>query len=274
MKKILVCLLALFMILSLVACSNDTKSNHDETTSETISEQDKETSTPTIDESTESDESENQNVDESKPDDSNPDESETIDETQSDESKPNEEESKPSEDEELTTDDWKDLTIKIEGKVFKFPYSYTDLKQFGYDFDLADYGYDDGYILNPRDKISGTIKLENPDLDKYDCATVYIGFANFSDKAKDILECDLWNISINNQFGTNKLVKDKLEFELAKGIKSGSTIEEITTTYGEPDETYDAETYVVLTYYHEYTEYMRLTVNNEYGLVGVELKSY
>ena len=262
MKKILVCLLALFMVLSLVACGNDKMPNPDETTSETVSEQNKETSAPT-DESTQPEETEKPDVDESKPD----------EETKPTESK-TEDESKPNEDEKLTTDDWKDLTIKIEGKVFTFPYSYKNLKQFGYDFDIADYGYADGYILNPRDKISGTIKLENPDLDKYDCATVYIGFANFSDKAKDILDCDLWTISINNQFGTTKLVKDKLTFELAKGIKSGSTIEDIMAAYGEPNETYDAETYVVLTYSNDFSEYMRLTVNNEHGLIGVELKSY
>ena len=85
------------------------------------------------------------------------------------------------------SDDWKDCEFILNNKAYKLYFPYSDLKNDGWTFDLADYGYANGYVMNPGNKVTGTINLENPNFD----STVRIGFINDSNSVKDITECNI-----------------------------------------------------------------------------------
>ena len=50
------------------------------------------------------------------------------------------------------SDDWKDCEFIFNNKTYKLYVPYSDLKNDGWSFDLADYGYSNGYVMNPGDK--------------------------------------------------------------------------------------------------------------------------
>lgn len=50
------------------------------------------------------------------------------------------------------SDDWKDCEFIFNNKAYKLYFPYSDLKNDGWSFDLADYGYANGYVMNPGDK--------------------------------------------------------------------------------------------------------------------------
>ena len=50
------------------------------------------------------------------------------------------------------SDDWKDCEFIFNNKTYKLYVPYSDLKSDGWSFDLADYGYSNGYVMNPGDK--------------------------------------------------------------------------------------------------------------------------
>lgn len=198
--------------------------------------------------------------------------SETVNDEPSDE-EPSEE--TPSEED--TNDDkadWKKLDIKIDGVTYSYPYSYKDLKKAGWDFDLKEYGYDNGYILNANEYTFSTVDLHNDKYGKeYDSANVNIGFQNFTDKPQDILDCDIWAIGATAVYGS-KPVEKAPKIELAGGITFGSSMEDIIKAYGEPDSTYEGTYYTELEYQNEYTQYMKLYVYKEGGLLEIDLKNY
>ena len=47
-------------------------------------------------------------------------------------------------------------------KLFATSNKLPNLVDLGWTFDLADYGYENGYIMNQDDKTYATIELENP----------------------------------------------------------------------------------------------------------------
>lgn len=164
--------------------------------------------------------------------------------------------------------DWKDMTFTVDGQKLALPFSYADIKD-EWTFDLADYGHEDGYILNKGDKTFSTIDLEN---DKYD-AEVSVGFINNDEKAKDILECEIWAYGIDIAWSEEGYP----DIELPGGITWGSTIEDVVAAYGEPeDEPYysDSLKYYVYEYQYEYSKYFKLTIYEDRGLTAFDLSSY
>lgn len=125
------------------------------------------------------------------------------------------------------SDDWRNFQFKFDGKAYTMLFDYKDLKDSGWTFDLADYGYSDGYTLNGGDKVSATIDLENDDYD----AQVWIGMANLNSTACDITEGQVWAFECDTSFADGELP----ELELPGGITWGSTKEEIISAYGEPE---------------------------------------
>lgn len=172
-----------------------------------------------------------------------------------------------------STGDWTDMKFTFDGVNYKIPCSYESLKKNGWSFNLADYGHKDGYSLNPGDKVIGTIKLVNGKYDKFFSCTV--GFINLTEKPQDITKCDIWVFEINTAFGSRKL--DNIpQMEIAKGIKIGSSKEEVEKAFGKCDDVYEAKEsgYVKYTYKVDYQYYLKLIIYEDAGVRGIELSDY
>lgn len=120
------------------------------------------------------------------------------------------------------SDNWSDMQFQLNGQVFTIPCDYSAIQALGYSFDLSEYGYENGYILNPGDSTYSTITLKNAE-----GAELSVGFKNTGDTAKDITECQLWAI------GTDIAYADAApDLVFPGGITWGSTLEEVEAVYG------------------------------------------
>lgn len=167
------------------------------------------------------------------------------------------------------SNDWKNTEFALNGENYKIHFDYSQLQNAGWTFDLADYGYSNGYIMNQNDKVSGTISLENPNYD----ARVSVGFTNTSATPKDILQCQIWTIDVDNSFA-----KKPVTFNLPNGIHNGSTLEEVVAAYGEPeeDDKYRADSlgYWTYTYKDGYDKYLKLTIYDDKGVTAFSYDVY
>lgn len=171
------------------------------------------------------------------------------------------------------SDNWTDLQFLIDGKVIELPHSYQEFVLTGWTFNLVDYGYADGYYMNSGDKTYGTIDLENPNYT--DRIIASMGVKNFGSKAVDITECSLWSWELDIMPGS-KVAESHPEVIIAKGITFESTHNDVLKAFGEPqDGIYRADSSAYSVYsYNVDSYYMKLKVSDEYGLVGIELKTY
>ncbi|MCR5632673.1 MAG: hypothetical protein K6F60_04185 [Eubacterium sp.] len=170
------------------------------------------------------------------------------------------------------SDDIFDCQFAMDGTVYTLPFDYSLISD-KYTFDLADYGYEDGYILNPKDKVTSTIELESDDLDEN--VNFWVGFLNTGSEAKDIKETAVWAYSIDiNWAETDKYP----EIILPKGITWGSSVDDVKAAYGEPTEDpYRAEElgYWSYTYKSEdYDVYLTLTIYDDKGITKIEYQNY
>lgn len=168
------------------------------------------------------------------------------------------------------SDDWKDCEFIFNNKAYKLYFPYSDLKNDGWTFDLADYGYSNGYVMNPGNKVTGTINLENPNFD----STVRIGFINDSNTIKDITECNIWSFEVDNAFVDED--EKPVSFTLPKGIHNGSSLQDVINAYGEPKDSYRADSlgYWNYTYQDEYSKYFRLTIYDDKGVTAFSYDMY
>ncbi len=175
------------------------------------------------------------------------------------------------------SDEWTDMQIAIDGKVYTLPVDYDVLKADGWSFDLADYGKENGYILNPGDSVTSTIELTNPKYgEEYNSATLYVGFINVDDTAKDITECHIWSIKSDSYYGSKQMEKYP-SVTVAKGIKFGSTEQEVIAAFGQPeeDDIYVSDSgYKTFEYCNDYSQYLRLTIYEDTGVSCIEIKEY
>ncbi len=168
------------------------------------------------------------------------------------------------------SDDWKECEFIINNQPYKLYFDYATLKNNGWTFDLSDYGYENGYIMNKDDKVSGTIDLEN---ESYD-TDITVGFINDSETAKDITECKIWSISVDNAFVDDD--ENPISFTLSKGIHNGSSLQDVVNAYGEPTDTYRADSlgYWVYTYQYDYSTYLKLTIYDDKGVTAFDYSLY
>lgn len=170
------------------------------------------------------------------------------------------------------SDDWMDMQFLLDGEFFQMPASYSDLEDMGWSFDIEDYGYEDGYMMNPGDETYSTIQLTNPD---YEDLTLWVGFINTSDKAKDITECDLWSIELDTCIGFDQ-VDEYPDMEIAKGIGFGSSEEEVKEAFGKCDSIYESDYgYVVYSYEDDSYDFeLDLTIDEDEGVTAIEMNVY
>ncbi len=170
------------------------------------------------------------------------------------------------------SDDWKDFQFSFDGQLYTMPVDYKTLADAGWTFDISDYGYEDGYILNSGDKTSSTIDLEN---DKYDDVDVSIGMINTGDKACDITEGQAWAFGCDISFTDDD--EPKPEIELPGGLTWGSTVEDVIAAYGEPeDEPYYSESLGYYSYEYETEDFrsFSLIVYEDKGLTEFDFHIY
>ena len=172
------------------------------------------------------------------------------------------------------SDDWKDMEFIFDGEKYSLEDApFETLQDNGWDFDLAEYGHEDGYVLNPNDKISGTIYLSNSDYDKD--LDVMVGFINRTKKVKDIKECSIWTFDCSIAYGS-RLLQDVPEMTIAQGITWGSTADEVVEAFGEADDEYRSDDlgYTKYTYEDDYDKYLDIYVYDDYGVTEIEMRLY
>lgn len=163
---------------------------------------------------------------------------------------------------------WQDMAFSMDGQVYRIPFAYAGIKD-QWAFNLSDYGYDKGYVLNPGDKVTGTIQLQNSRYSKVRCTA---GFMNTGAEVKDILDTDIWSFTMDISSADQYP-----EVELPGGITWGSTEDDIIKAYGKPDEDpYVSKElgYSVYNWFDHFTYKMKLTVYKDGGLKGIMLENY
>lgn len=164
--------------------------------------------------------------------------------------------------------DWTTFAFNLDGTDYVLPFAYQDIASL-WSFDMADYGYPDGYVTNPGDQQSATITLTNSQYDM----DFQIGLVNMSNTTEDITQNNVWAVNMSIEWADSWP-----SLTLPGGITWGSSLDEITAAYGQPTEDpYYSESlqYYSLTYRtDDYNRYMRLTVYDDGGLMAVSLEDY
>lgn len=162
--------------------------------------------------------------------------------------------------------DWSAGEFILDGMKFKLNTKYKDYEFNNWTIDNNDYDYSNMSFMK-NDKTSVSIPLINQEYD----STVKIGIINLGKDKKNIKDCEVWGISVNNISKANPA-----EFKLAKGIKNNSTLEEIVNAFGELTEEAITinEDNVVLHYQKDFSIYLDLTVTTEKGLEAFSYKKY
>lgn len=169
--------------------------------------------------------------------------------------------------------DWADMQFVLGGKSYQLPFAYKELEAEGWSFDLADYGYENGYVMNPGDSVFATIKLTNPAYS--DRLAINVGFKNCSDSVLDIMECDIWSLEFNTCYGF-KQVDTYPDMTIGNGLTLGSTREEVEAVCGPCDDIYESTDngYAVYSYNVDYTYYLKVTVYDTLGVTAFDLTTY
>ena len=163
---------------------------------------------------------------------------------------------------------WQDMIFSMDGEVYQLPFAYSGIKD-TWTFNLSDYGYDKGYVLNPGDKVVGTIQLKNNQYSKVRCT---VGFMNTGEEVKDILDTDIWSFSMDISSAGQYP-----EVMLPEGITWGSSEDDIIKAYGKPEEepyVSGEPGYTVYNWFDDFMYKMKLTVYKDGGLKVITLENY
>lgn len=164
---------------------------------------------------------------------------------------------------------WTDMVFALDGEVHQIPFAYSEIED-DWTIDLERFGLQDGYVLNPKDKVSGTIEFKNDDYD--DKLRVTGGFMNTGDKVADILDTDIWSLTIDASRSENYP-----DIMLPGGITWGSTADEILAAYGDPTEepfVADSNGYTAYNWFIDYRYKLRMEVYDDGGLKEFMLEDY
>ena len=169
--------------------------------------------------------------------------------------------------------DWKSMNVVIDGRELTLPFDYSKISDI-FTMNLADYGYENGYVLNSGDKTYSTIDLDST---LYDC-TFQVGFENTGASQCDILNSQIWSFECDiDRYDCTTYPN----IVLPGGITWGATADQITAAYGtdpaDLESTYgnlDTDGYIVYNYYNDYKYKMRLHVDKEKGLCEIRYEVY
>ena len=164
------------------------------------------------------------------------------------------------------SDDWTETEFTLAKVNYKLDTSYKTFEKNNWKMDENLFSYKDMTLIK-NDKTSVSIIVSN---NEYDVG-VKIGLINLEDKRKNITECEVWGISVDNGNRAKPV-----EFKLSKGITNGSTKEDIIKAYGElpEDKIKVLDDGIVLQYQKDYSVYLDLTIKNDKGLESFSYKKY
>jgi hypothetical protein len=172
------------------------------------------------------------------------------------------------------SDDWTDLEFVFGNEKFSFPLFYQDLNKKGWQLEENDDLAAQEFTFNFYKMWNSSFYDENQDLYAY----IYVNFQNDENETKKIKDCNIWSIAL---FKIDDEVSDKgYEIELSKGIKWGSTEEEIVAAYGPVEENYridNGEDVCILVYYSLISDMMvqmNMHIYYDGGLYMIELFRY
>lgn len=167
------------------------------------------------------------------------------------------------------SNNWRDFQFELDGHIYTMMFDYKDLSNAGWSFDLDDYGYESGYLLNKGDSLSASIDLESDDFD----TTVYIGITNQTDGVCDVTDGKVWAFECDGTFAEKELPS----LTLPNGITWGSTVEQVVAAYGEPeDEPYYSEAlgYYNYSYKTESGNEFNMIIYKDGGLKEFDFQCY
>ena len=161
--------------------------------------------------------------------------------------------------------------IQIDGILYTIPFANQSIAPY-YSFTMADYGYENGYVVNPRDSVSTTIELKHEGMNEN--FHVYAGFGNYSEQILDIQECNINKIELNA--ATCDSFDGCPSVVLPAGITWGSHVEQIIEAYGEPTDSYVSEEGDTTLHYNTETPYVtrEFRIHHEKGLDVISIKLY
>ena len=163
---------------------------------------------------------------------------------------------------------WKDMTFRFDGNEYTLPFAYSKIAASGWTFDMADYGYENGYVLNPGQSESMSIQLQNP---AYDYVWVTVDFINESDTVKDITECSIYSFSYN-YYGEDD---ERPDMSVSGGISLGMSKDDALAIMGDPEDTYESDDYS--SYYYsddDYSKYLNFDVSDSNVVDYISLTYY
>lgn len=163
------------------------------------------------------------------------------------------------------SEDWTETEFSMAGIKYKLNTSYRNFEK--NNWTINENAFNNGLTLIKNDKTSVSLSVVNKDFD----SDVKVGIINLKDKRREMLDCETWGITVNNEHATNPVT-----FKLAKGITNGSTKEDIIKAYGElsADKIKTLDDRVILQYQKDYSVYLDLTIINDKGLTSFSYKKY
>lgn len=163
------------------------------------------------------------------------------------------------------SEDWTETEFSMAGIKYKLNTSYRNFEK--NNWTINGNAFNNGLTLIKNDKTSVSLSVVNKDFD----SDVKVGIINLKDKRREMLDCETWGITVNNEHATNPVT-----FKLAKGITNGSTKEDIIKAYGElsADKIKTLDDRVILQYQKDYSVYLDLTIINDKGLTSFSYKKY
>ena len=193
------------------------------------------------------------------------------------------EDTQPTEEAVVYSEAWQDMTIKIDGVEYTYPYSLELLTENGFYIDaelgkeLSDYkeelqpGEKTGVCLN-HDVYDNGVSYEDKlaGRDKRGCMT--LTFKNAGDAVAKTTDCKIMIMRIENSYAFD-IVDNYIPFELADGIHTGSAVEEIKAVWGEPDRSY-GDTPTCNMIYDRNQVLMELNILADGGLYEVKYTSF
>lgn len=146
-------------------------------------------------------------------------------------------------------DSLEDYEIMIDGVYYKFPMSYQEFKEKGWEMESMNRDEDDN--IESGDIDGATMSLDG--------STASVSFYNPDNKTQALKDCYVSGLTIKD-----KLVSDFVVL-LPKGLMFGkATREDIVSAYGDLATAYEGSPYITLTYYFEKGRW-EFYVDNETG---------
>lgn len=175
------------------------------------------------------------------------------------------------------SNNWKDLTFEMDGKVYQLPFDYDKLKKEGWKISLRENekSYIDeessNYELFPDERTVSNIELRN---DKYDVLfSLLTGFQNNTNENILLKDADIWSVEIRSLYGAQTIDKFP-DFKFVGGITFNSSKDDVTKALGKPDEVFDEHVTVYTYFDSELDIRMEFVFDNNNKLYSVSLKRY